>query len=1738
MSRRVLRDLVLLILLVAPVFVIMAADGLSSGLAVVLALAWLFPVSQLIYSETTAIAFEQFARERLRVLPAPDEALYTDDMIKASSDRFAKRVLGVFRVSPSQSARDSVIGALVRNQFPLDVGSPGGDPITFPPGSRWIGTAETPFLGALTYIHLFALEFFRRLNPKFDAPTLSAHRLPPLIEDDGQGFAGVDPPELQVLDAGLRRVGEWFRNQLDGDPGQVTDTIHALCLFYFAHQAERLRRVLTRSKRDEVPSERDRARFWSVMQRIGVQQPESDPEWESGRRRLGPREEDFYTRRVHDFAHRHSLRAVNPIWVDLASFVPRLALVFLLVAFLHGSEALSPTDLLLIHLQNGGAAVGVGLILLVVGVGGAALSYSAYSTEYVMRPIPWALRRFQRGRGRLWLVAALAAGAVGCTALVPGLWEGEPDLVGMVLPGLAAGLLVIEVIAVAASRVSFLSAMRHYQYRPAVAVGGPRVVVFHFLHYLLFLGLGAWVGKTVVPFLEGHLVEVASWRPFQRPLELVVEELAWAMVMAVALTIGLAAVRFQRGWAVGQVLRSLEILVSVLVAAVLILHRPIGGLVVGGMAVIAALYLAHHSIFMLTVGITALVKSIGRPWRLASLAVPALGLALVSGQTPGWLRLQSGSLLESLGQDHQGPVLAVASRLLFVVVILGLGDAGFAIPTSLAAVGSAVGTGWWGARPCRAAFVLLAMTAVIVRVARWSRTRRERRKRETKAGLDPAVGDLTAVPPCESSGPDRLAVLVTGINPIASLALLMKSSRRATNLLMHVWDELITPNRFPSVDVFLDEDGSRLTRVRVEHALRWTLHQERVRRCSLFGPEAIVVGDRRTAIQAKLEQEQTPFRLVCQVRDEAQAATLRLGLRLIRYLTTRVPCSVAGRGAQVGWSNSQRDTAVYLVQLALALKEAGLQDRVTIYLQANKSTNRRSHQERQANPGDPGTNDLFAPWSLRKVEYDERLGLAAYLRILAGIDCEVTHSHTFDSCKGATQNGHSGSLDAARWAYVLDRNSQCFTLRELINDIRRFTASPEVAEMLPMRSTPNLAFPVGSQAALAEYGFSVFADALVNDLGGDRGEMIGTGWGNLVALPHGEVLRFFADPRLPYRFDPQQRGPARWFGALYGMTNAPHVSEDYVQAICAAEQLKGLGRVPRLEVGEALHYKLREHTSTLEFQNSRQRWSGGGDAGQKGRDPFLQRLRDFGTDSVFVREMQKNRGRYYLLIPLAMLNVLVASTLVITGYAPFTGISVMFWIGLACNQALTLNGLAFHVRRAGPWGGSAIWLSQRLRDILLFPPLVFIEMVGVLTTFSKGDRFGFVFRRSGHLEMGDEIPLAEEVAADTESYGLIASMVATGVLGSCLNLIAIWRLDLGNLLMLYPSLIFIEGLILGAFVYRGQKGPGGSFLDCARWVPKLLGFFLGLIAVVCLALGLGVGRDVHWSDLPVGRAGTSLFAGVPPHVALLAVTTSLVFWMLPLRSALVSPGRVQDTANPAGEVVWGLREWHNLGVYAIWFVLLILAVVLGLGSEGFDHNGLVAAVLFTAVGLAKLARVFVGRIRSPRGRPGRSYARETIRRSAIVTVAATIWFALVPVPAHFSFQFLDYSLSFTIAQVNQSLTIAVVAISLVLLIGALTNLTAWRLLAAYHRLLHIDYQTRLSQGKVAEAIAAVVEAALEGYRVARDTQAPTTAALSLRSLDRALDCCSDSRVFFNLEQSSLRRPVTRRLRWLRILCGG
>jgi hypothetical protein len=370
------------------------------------------------------------------------------------------------------------------------------------------------------------------------------------------------------------------------------------------------------------------------------------------------------------------------------------------------------------------------------------------------------------------------------------------------------------------------------------------------------------------------------------------------------------------------------------------------------------------------------------------------------------------------------------------------------------------------------------------------------------------------------------------------------------------------------------------------------------------------------------------------------------------------------------------------------------------------------------------------------------------------------------------------------------------------------------------------------------------------------------------------LMRAFSDPRYPYRWAPDASPIQASFGGYHGFKNLPHVSEDYIQILMAALSLISLGMEPRLAVSTAMYYKLREHSRETEMPAARPRWSGGGEPGQGGGDIIVQRSQALGPQSFFSRTMQRNRGRFYITAPFGMLNIIFTPILILSGYTSFAGILLLFWfIGGVANQVLTLNGWALEIKNKGFWGGSAAWLSTRFRDLILFGPLTFIELYGVLDANIKGEAYAFRFVLSGGAAMDDYTPNpVPSMTEKTGIYHLFRWMFFTGLIATMVNVYAIAHLDLLNAIMLYPNLVFTLGMMIGSYVYLHQQGPGPSFMNWKVRVPKYLGVALGILILSTISLGMGL-----FSRYGVGTSAI-LFVGV-----------SLFFSLFPARLILVDP---------------------------------------------------------------------------------------------------------------------------------------------------------------------------------------------------------------------------------------------------------
>ncbi len=1670
-----LLDVAIAFLVLLPIPILLYGFGLT-GLGVSLSAAWLYPASQIITSGIGARRFEGYAALRLRKWRALEngQRIYDDALIEAATDRYYKRVLGTYQVVRDGVPTD-IFGASVPNEYVS------ADPALA--ANQHVGTGEIPFLPGLAYIHILTLEYYRRLHPGWTQEELAAAAAPIMLDPNALN-PGVDKPELMRLDRYLRRAGWWFRDQISRP--NVNSHIYAETELYFSHMAEKLRKILARPLMEDgtkVLSADDRAAFEMVLGELGLLEADT----------IQPEE---FGAKIEAHADRHNLISIHPYWTEIVSFAPRLILFAVTFAFIYARDSLSPLQLLSNNFFNVPSWwSGLGATGLLIGLLALCVSYWFYFEGNFLKD-KTTFGRIQRlvlsNTGRAALMLSLAIGCLGTLMFIPGVFGyfsvTSLEITSLLLPAVVAGIMFMEILALLTNRISFLGTMRFYQFRTTAIFGHPRAVAFMAMQYALFLAFAWWVTSYVVPFFEGYLVSAWGYQDFLKPGFNFSTHAIGALVIAGAISLFIYELtRFRLAdpsrnpepYKRYLKVFPLVTLVFFALSFFLDIYRPVGGMVIGGFALFSALYLAHYAIFVLVIGLTAITSKIGKFRNLLEIGV---GLAVLEGI----LYLIGGSNSSSFALWAAVMGIRVIIQMLLMLTAMSAGDPAFSTGILGAGIAAFYVPMWFGTSYAQGLFFGLISLAVLVRAVRFI------------AYLVRRSNNHAAV----DSQPAAFGIWITGGQPMSSQAL--KSVNNPLLYYMTLWRTVIKPNAFHSPQDILDVTGKHpVTDAEVEEALGFLFQTENEHQRTIFGEEAIaILGEPLTPVQMELDQATDEngrnLNLIVRVNDPREAELLRLGYRLERLMVTRIPI----RG-------SQRDTLVYAIQLAHALRARGLTQAPKFYIQSNKYDPTKPSEN---NPDDKAPSQLFDLDGAKKKEMDERLAAARFITITTGISAEVDHNWTFNACKSGAQNGNSGSFRNLKKTYVLDRNAQSFTLEETVDDINSLLTDPTIAGIFPIRTTPNIAFPVGSQSDMGEYGFSMFEDALVNYLGGTVGEMVAIGWGNLVALPYNDLFVAFSDPAFPYRFNVGNSSLDRSFGGIHGFLNLPHVSEDFLQIQFSAEGMKSMGITPRLLTSRGMHYKLREHSTMMEMVLARPRWSGGGDPGQKGRDILAQRLRDYGSDSIFMREMQRNRARYYLTAPLGMINVTFTPLLIMTGYTPFAGILLLFWvIGIVANQVLTLNGLASYIDRAGFWAGLSIWLSQRFRDMILFAPLTFIEFYGVMETLIKDVRYGFIFNLSGGAKMEDYNPNVLPGMLKTNGpYDIFRWMFGTGVITTLVNLYAISRLDLLNALMLYPMLVFTTGLVIGSYIYLHQKGPKKqSLLGWRRWTPKMIG--VGLAALIMIGMSLGLG----------------LFSNDVIVAPILLGASFFLFFILFPGTFIVTNG-----ATPRERLhnFWVLVMWVGIGLLASLGVSLPLS-----GTQAIVTGALIGLVpFFTSMAILSRMLHIGGPFRQSRASVRKmvrtSYVKHaplflkdpftlpTIRRSAILGMVGLVWLALNPTPALVTARVLDFNMTVNYLQIGQSLGITVIALSIIFIFGFTTmRLYTWANSRQFRTLYRWFKEKQENRDTINYDMTSVIEALIQGVWVARDTRAPLKGSKYLRDMEEALETYDNPAHYFDRE---------------------
>jgi len=358
---------------------------------------------------------------------------------------------------------------------------------------------------------------------------------------------------------------------------------------------------------------------------------------------------------------------------------------------------------------------------------------------------------------------------------------------------------------------------------------------------------------------------------------------------------------------------------------------------------------------------------------------------------------------------------------------------------------------------------------------------------------------------------------------------------------------------------------------------------------------------------------------------------------------------------------------------------------------------------------------------------------------------------------------------------------------------------------------------------------------------------------------------------------------------------APHavgISEDTWAVSQTAHNAMAFGARVKFLLSRAFWHKIRETWSHAEWLASFPRWSGG--YLQMMHDPIMQRINDFGSSSVFAKEIRANSGRNFLTAPFALLNILLMPLAILLDLAPFVQILVVLWnFGFLMNQVLTLHGLNTYLESgvfyrvpallvAGAAGLAAYfapglqafapgfialgflcggfivglnrWLYSRVRDIVLFGPQLVLHALGqcvrqslefVLSGAAPADA------KSVNMAFRAWVGPREDRPLDTYPHFINLKTVVwfVGLPSVVLNLFALSNLDMLNVLLLLPSLLFSVSLVAGPFILRPALGkPMGNWIV----IPKTLAWLAAFLFYTIISILIGNGGALAWLGSTLG----------------------------------------------------------------------------------------------------------------------------------------------------------------------------------------------------------------------------------------------------------------------------------------------
>ncbi|MCM8812834.1 MAG: hypothetical protein NC924_02715 [Candidatus Omnitrophica bacterium] len=686
--------------------------------------------------------------------------------------------------------------------------------------------------------------------------------------------------------------------------------------------------------------------------------------------------------------------------------------------------------------------------------------------------------------------------------------------------------------------------------------------------------------------------------------------------------------------------------------------------------------------------------------------------------------------------------------------------------------------------------------------------------------------------------------------------------------------EKATRNVLEHYDVRLKQASPEM-----EHFLRarglWTADpaetRRRVQQCIDALHNAEIENNTTLVHLIQLQSELLPAHLRLRVDDLEKRKRAVLGYELRLYFT------------EMTGAVGDLDNTANFIDRAQKIRQVGMGR----YLQFIISNNKYS----AAPTGNDPLRVLDSPAD--GVQLAERYQQADLIRWLAG-DAQVHNDWTHYGMKSGGMDSiyMSECVADTRWFFIEDRNATTMDMARYIEDTVGIVNNRNISIYVANRDTTDKYNPVGESSFLVEMGFCSTGPAQVS-----------TGWANQKTETGFQSLRMHSYAEAPvmpltkatYRQQRAQGGSfmRRFYNSQFGLigfnANAPHQSEDYAALLETVHTMIAMGLDPDFAMTQAYWTKKRETYDMGPWQIAPVRWSAG--RLQTINDFLLQLAMEFSGQTVYSREAVRNQGRFYIIMPVALLTVLLLPFMIILDLTPFSGINAIYYvIGLVANQILTLHGALALMRVKGyaplsgffgaavlgmfawsSWGllsatllfsilgcflgGFAVawsqWLAKRPRDGLLFAPRIIIEHGGQL----KGHKgITFEFHLSENAPDSHATPnvflsilyypkfkqfqiLGSFNDKKMEHWFDISGLTFSwqvGLVGMIAAAVAVLKLDLLNVFMFKLSLIFAFGMLAGANLMKKKIGQD------TRWggLARIGGFLAAAVMYIAVSYGM------------------------------------------------------------------------------------------------------------------------------------------------------------------------------------------------------------------------------------------------------------------------------------------------------------